>query len=66
MGLHELLILNEDIKQIVLETGDAHAIKKKAIRVGMKTLKMDGASKVLKGLTTIEEILSLGYQEASR
>ncbi len=59
IGIHELLLMNDEIKQVVLETSDENKLKKVAIETGMITLRMDGARKVLQKMTTIEEILSV-------
>ena len=59
IGIHELLLMNDDIKKVVLETSDENTLKKAALDMGMITLRMDGALKVLRGMTTIEEILSV-------
>ncbi len=56
-GMYELLVMSEEVRELILSRADANAIKKKAIEKGMATLRQDGANKVLKGLTTIEEVL---------
>ena len=54
----EIMILNEDLKEAILANASALTIKQKAIESGgLKTLRHDGAKKVLQGITTIEEIL---------
>jgi general secretion pathway protein E len=55
-GIFELLIMNQDMKALVLQTSDANEIKRRAIENGMITLQKDGAMKVLQGITTIEEV----------
>jgi len=57
IGIFEVLVLNETIRKMVEERNSADAIKKKAIELGMKTLREDGLEKARQGLTTIEEIL---------
>lgn len=57
IGIFEILVLNEVIRKMVEERKSADAIKKKAIELGMKTLREDGLDKTRQGLTTIEEIL---------
>ncbi len=57
IGIFEVLVLNETIRKMVEERNSADAIKKKAIELGMKTLREDGLEKAKQGLTTIEEIL---------
>lgn len=56
-GIFELMILNDPIKNIILKTSDANAIKRMAIEQGMITLSGDGAKKVKDGITTIEEVI---------
>lgn len=63
LGIHELLLMNDTIKEVILETNDAHLIKQAALKQGMVSLRMDGASKVLLGLTTIEEVLSITAED---
>lgn len=56
-GIYELLTMSEEMRELVLSRTEANTIKKRAVEEGMVTLKQDGAHKVLKGLTTIEEVL---------
>ncbi len=55
-GIYELMLMNQDMKALILHTSDANQIKKRAIENGMITLQKDGAMKVLQGVTTIEEV----------
>ncbi len=57
MGIYELLITHDDLKPLVIKNADAGTIKKKAIELGMKTLRDDGVDKVLMGMTTFDEVL---------
>jgi general secretion pathway protein E len=61
-GIFELLIVNEAIQNLILKTSDSNAIKQKAVEHGMVTLRQNGAQKVLKGITTIEEVFRVTYQ----
>ena len=61
-GIFELLLMDDDIKSTILRTSDANAIKKIGVANGMSTLRMDGARKVLEGITTIEEIFRVTEQ----
>ncbi len=58
-GLHELLVPDEEVKRLVVAKADAGAIKKAAVRAGMKTLLTDGAIKAMEGKTTIEEVMRI-------
>ncbi len=57
VGIFELLPISEKVSQLVLEHPDSGSIEKEAIAEGMITMKQDGYLKVLKGTTTIEEVL---------
>ena len=55
-GIHEFLVLDEELKQMILQTSDANQLRSRAISQGMKSLLQDGADKVIKGITTVEEV----------
>ena len=61
-GIFEFMLLDEKIKNLILKTSDANALKRAAIEGGMTTLRRDGARKVLEGITTIEEVFRVTYQ----
>ena len=52
----ELMNLSESIHRLILSHADGAALQKTAIEEGMITMKMDGLTKAVKGLTTIEEV----------
>jgi type II secretory ATPase GspE/PulE/Tfp pilus assembly ATPase PilB-like protein len=56
-GVYELMMVNEKIQELIYERTSAGAIKKLALEEGLQTLRMDGARKVLSGITTIAEVL---------
>jgi general secretion pathway protein E len=55
-GIHEFLVLDEKMKKMILQTSDASQLRSQARRNGMKPLLQDGADKVIKGITTVEEV----------
>jgi general secretion pathway protein E len=57
VGIYELLLLDNEIRQLALRNADANTVKQAAIKGGMRTLRDDGAMKVLSGMTTLEEVL---------
>jgi general secretion pathway protein E len=61
-GIFEFMILDDAIKNVILRTSDANAIKRTAVEQGMTTIRQDGAQKVLDGITTIEEIFRVTQQ----
>ncbi|HIJ52689.1 MAG TPA: type II secretion system ATPase GspE [Planctomycetes bacterium] len=56
-GVYETMLINEEIQNLVYKRETAGTIKKIALEAGMQTLRMDGARKVLAGITTISEVL---------
>lgn len=57
LGIYELLVANEEVRQLITERIPSDVIKKSAIKHGMQTLRMDGWNKVLDGITTLDEVL---------
>jgi len=62
-GIHELLVVDDEIRGLVMKHGDAATIRRAATARGMNTLRDDGADKVVEGLTTIEEILRVTQED---
>lgn len=58
-GLHEMLVINPEIKRLIQRKATVDEIRDSAIKHGMKTLKQDGIWKVLRGDTTIEKVRSV-------
>jgi type II secretory ATPase GspE/PulE/Tfp pilus assembly ATPase PilB-like protein len=56
LGIHELLVCTDEVKDLIKQRADTSIIRKQAIADGMVTLKQDGILKVLQGLTDIHEI----------
>jgi general secretion pathway protein E len=61
-GIFELMLIDDEIRNLILKTSDSNTIKQKAVEKGMVTLSRDGAQKVVKGVTTIEEIFRVANQ----
>jgi len=50
-------LLDEEIRSLIISKASSSAIKEVALKKGMKTLRASGLEKVIKGITTIEEVL---------
>ena len=59
IGLHELLIADDDIKKLIQERARVSEIFSAAVEGGMRTLKMDGMEKIMMGLTDIKMVRSV-------
>lgn len=57
LAIYELLIVNEEIKELTMTRASSSRLKDAAIENGMRTLRQDGVAKVLQGLTSIEEVV---------
>jgi general secretion pathway protein E len=55
--IQELMLINDDIRTLIMQRKDGATIKKEAIRHGMITFREHGVQKVLSGITTVEELL---------
>lgn len=63
VALYEVMPVKEEIKELILQGASALDIKKAAIRLGMKTLRMSGLSKVKEGLTSLEEVVGTTFAD---
>jgi type IV pilus assembly protein PilB len=57
IGLHELLVMSDSLREFALKQYAADPLKTKAISEGMRTISQDGLVKVIKGWTTVKEVL---------
>ncbi len=61
--VHELMVIDDKIRSLIVRASDAGTIKKAALEGGMITLREDGIRKVLKGITTIDELMRATHAE---
>ena len=61
--IHELMIIDDQMKSLIVRNVDAGTVKKAAIERGMITLREDGVAKVLQGITTIDELFRATHAE---
>lgn len=55
-GIYELLVANEEIREIADRRGSTWDVKQAAMRAGMKTLRQDAYRKAIEGTTTLDEV----------
>jgi general secretion pathway protein E len=56
-GIYEIMPLTEGLKELITSQCDFNALRKAAMKEGMRSLRLSGAQKIAAGLTTLEEIL---------
>lgn len=62
IGIYELMVVTTRIRELMFQAASTLEIREEAINQGMTTLYCDGIRKVLKGVTTLEEV----YRSAKR
>jgi general secretion pathway protein E len=61
--IHELMVVDDDIRALVIAHADSGKVKKAAQKKGMRLLREDGIRKVFDGITTIEELMRATHSE---
>ena len=59
MGIYEIFILDESIHNLIYQMADAGVIRRRAMEIGMRTLRQDGIRKAGAGITSISEVIRL-------
>jgi general secretion pathway protein E/type IV pilus assembly protein PilB len=59
MGIFEIFQIDEEVRQLVNARASTMALRQRARELGMRSLRADGARKVLAGLTSAEEVISI-------
>ena len=62
VGIHEVMEVEDEIRDGIMHRANADEIRTIAVKNGMTTMIQDGFSKVLEGLTTVEEILRVIHE----
>ena len=57
MGIFEIFVIDDEARKLIYEKVPASVLRTRAREMGMRTLREDGARKVLAGLTTPEEVI---------
>jgi general secretion pathway protein E len=63
-AIYELLTVDDEMRQMIMKNSDASMIKALAMERGMRTLRQDGAAKVLEGVTSVDEVVRVTQREA--
>jgi general secretion pathway protein E len=63
-AIYEILAMSEPIRELVLRRSSSDQIKKKALSLGMRTLRQDGWEKIKAGITTPAEVIRVTQEES--
>ncbi len=61
-GIYEVLLVDDDIRRLIMAKADSVAIQQLAVEKGMRILQEEGVAKVLQGVTTTEEVMRITQQ----
>ena len=61
-ALLEVLVMDDEMRRLVLQKADARQIEQAAVKAGMRTLYQDGLQKAVEGITSIEEVLRVTWE----
>ena len=62
IGVYEIIEMTPELRQIITERGTTEQIKAMALSQGMHTLRMSAADYVLEGITTVDEMLKVSFE----
>ena len=65
MGIFEIFILDDEVRHMINKRSSTLNLRQRARELGMRTLREDGVRKVLAGLTTAEEVISITIGDVS-
>ncbi|MFM7149213.1 MAG: GspE/PulE family protein, partial [Gemmataceae bacterium] len=57
MGIYELLIINDDIRDLISSGASVDEMQRSCVKMGMTTLRQSGLKAIYDGMTTIEEVV---------
>jgi general secretion pathway protein E len=63
LAIHELMIMDDEVRSLVMQKADAATIRRACTARGMTLLRQNGAERILRGETTIEELLRVTQEE---
>lgn len=63
LALYEVMPIGDQMRELILQGASADEIKKRAISLGMRTLRMSGLQKIKDGITTVEEVVNTTFSD---
>ena len=65
VGIFEIFVINDDVRHMINKRSSTLLLRQRARELGMRTLREDGVRKVLAGLTSAEEVISITVGDVS-
>jgi type IV pilus assembly protein PilB len=63
LALYEVMTIKDELKELILQGASGVDIKREALTQGMSTLRMSGIRKVMEGVTSLEEVLRVTFED---
>lgn len=63
IGVYEIMVMNDKVRDLVMQKAAPHVIRKAAEESGMRSLLQSGVSLMLKGITTVDEVLRVAVAQ---
>ena len=63
-AIYELLLIDDEIRQLIMKNTDSATLKAVAMQKGMRTLRQDGADNILQGITSVDEVVRVTQKES--
>jgi len=64
MGIFEIFKIDDEVRRMVNDRNSTIQLRKRARELGMRTMREDGVRKVLAGLTSVDEVVSVTMSDA--
>jgi general secretion pathway protein E/type IV pilus assembly protein PilB len=65
MGIFEIFVVDDEVRQMINKRSSTLLLRQRARELGMRTLREDGVRKVLGGVTSAEEVISITMGDVS-
>jgi type IV pilus assembly protein PilB len=65
MGIFEIFIIDDEVRHMINKRSSTLLLRRRARELGMRTLREDGVRKILAGLTSAEEVISITIGDVS-
>jgi type IV pilus assembly protein PilB len=63
LAIYEVMPVGEELRELILQGVSADELKKRAISLGMRSLRMSGLQKIKEGLSSIEEVVNTTFAD---
>jgi len=62
-GIFEMLPVDDEVRRQIVDKVSSNVVRQRAVAKGMRTLLMDGRTKVVQGLTSVEELVRVSQRD---